>query len=306
MPQRRIWDGTLGLVTRHRRVMIVGCYMLLVRIGDPYLPAGRPKQMSVGWARAKSTEEQNMNRKRPTLIAAAIIGLIAVPTVATAANGGSWLLGRSNSETATTTVTNTAGVPLSLVAKTGYAPLKVNSSTVVTNLNADKLDGLTGTSFLRSTSKAVDADKVDGLDSTAFAKAALTTGTIAHDGYYDGLGAVCPTGSKFVGGGGYMPGVDDFVWYSGPDWNADTETLIPNSWIVIGNHGVGTSNVTCLRPSGGAIAGAATTVDQLFASEYTEGSYEEPMSLMSVEKGQELSDTAIAKVAKVKELRAGK
>lgn len=36
------------------------------------------------------------------------------------------------------------------------------------NLNADKLDGLDQSAFLKSNQKATDADKLDGMDSTAF------------------------------------------------------------------------------------------------------------------------------------------
>ena len=124
-------------------------------------------------------------RKRTILTVSAVIavGVIAVPTAANAANGGSWLLGRSNYESATTTVSNSAGTPLSLVAKTGYAPLKVSSTTKVTNLNADRIDGLDSTNFLRNTGKAVDADKVDGLDSTSFLR---STGKAADANLLDG------------------------------------------------------------------------------------------------------------------------
>src|SRR6478736_2218291 len=56
-----------------------------------------------------------------------LVGATLLGGAAYAANGGSFLLGRSNTETATAALTNTAGSPLSLVAKAGYAPLRVNT-----------------------------------------------------------------------------------------------------------------------------------------------------------------------------------
>ncbi|HET9647915.1 MAG TPA: hypothetical protein VFP34_06750, partial [Microlunatus sp.] len=109
-------------------------------------------------------------KKRSTIIAVAAVAcaFAAVPTVASASNGGSWILGRSNTESATTTVTNSGGTPLTLNSKSGTAPLAVNSGTKVTNLNADKLDGVSSESFLRTTGKAADSDKVDGYHASSF------------------------------------------------------------------------------------------------------------------------------------------
>ena len=226
-------------------------------------------------------------------VGALSLGIIAVPTVASAANGGSWLLGRSNSETATTTVTNSAGTPLRLNAKSGYAPLSVNSTKVNPSFNADLLDGLHASSFLRSTGKAADADKVDGHHASSFAMRSARTGTIVHDGSYDGLGAVCPAGTVFASGGGFAK-YGSAIVYSGPDWDAATGALIPNSWIVLDDSGVGVSNVTCYSPSGAAVPGAATTIDQVDGT--TSSSAGSP-SLMSAERSE-------ASVAKLESLKA--
>ena len=238
-------------------------------------------------------------RKRTILAASAIlaVGMIAVPTSANAANGGSWLLGRTNSESATTTVSNSAKSPaLSLVTPSGVAPLKVNRTTRVDNLNADLLDGVSSGSFLRTTGKAADANLLDGLNSTSFARTSGKTGTIAHDGYWDGMGATCPTGTVFVSGGGYMPECADYIWYSGPDFDYDTGALIPNSWIVIGDYGVGVSNVTCYSPSGKAIPGAATNVSQTTGAD-------DAMLMSASPQDSAPSEAAAAKVAKIKEMR---
>jgi hypothetical protein len=63
--------------------------------------------------------------------------------IAAATNGGSLVLGGSNAETRTTMLKNTGGIPLSLLAKKGAAPLAVNSKKLVKNLNASELGGLT-------------------------------------------------------------------------------------------------------------------------------------------------------------------
>ena len=62
--------------------------------------------------------------------------------VAGAATGGSFLLGRSNHETATATLTSDRGAPLALHAVKGQPPLTVNSSTMVRRLNAAEVGGL--------------------------------------------------------------------------------------------------------------------------------------------------------------------
>jgi hypothetical protein len=78
-------------------------------------------------------------------VVAGAIGVLSVAVgslgVATAANGGSLTLGHHNSATRTTTLADSRGTPLSLRAKHGRPPLRVNSSTKVKHLNADELDG---------------------------------------------------------------------------------------------------------------------------------------------------------------------
>jgi hypothetical protein len=129
---------------------------------------------------------------------------MAMGGTAFAATGGTFILGKSNKADQVTTLTSTTGTALSLKSPSGKAPLAVNRSVVVKNLNADLLDGYhasglarlgttnTGarTTFanpdgipLRLTPKAgsaplqtassvkvanLNADLLDGKDSTAF------------------------------------------------------------------------------------------------------------------------------------------
>jgi hypothetical protein len=60
---------------------------------------------------------------------------------AAAANGAPFLLGSANRETATASLTDTKGTPLSLSAPAGKTPLKVNRRTLVKNLNAQYISG---------------------------------------------------------------------------------------------------------------------------------------------------------------------
>jgi hypothetical protein len=73
----------------------------------------------------------------------ALVILLSANGFAYAANGGSFLLGHSNAETATATLSNSRGTPLSLSAPSGHAPLAVNRSALVSNLNAQYTGGLT-------------------------------------------------------------------------------------------------------------------------------------------------------------------
>ena len=96
-----------------------------------------------------------MNFKRPShgVIVAYLALFVAMTGTATAATGGTLVLGRSNSAGSMTTLTNTSsGTPLRLNARPGYAPMQVNSGTKVTNLNSDKLDGVDSSGFQKKVS----------------------------------------------------------------------------------------------------------------------------------------------------------
>ncbi len=85
---------------------------------------------------------------------------------AAAATGGSFILGRSNTASTPTTLTNTSGTALSLRAPAGEPPLAVSNSTRVARLNADRLDGLTAWSmrgFLRIGTRNIDPSAPDVL-----------------------------------------------------------------------------------------------------------------------------------------------
>src|ERR687898_811077 len=107
-----------------------------------------------------------MARATTVVVGVAImLGLIfGVATSAFGANGGNFILGSlNNTATAITKLTGTVGggpalqvsnpstvtgsTALDLQVATGKAPMKVNRTTKVTNLNADKLDGKDSSTF---------------------------------------------------------------------------------------------------------------------------------------------------------------
>ena len=186
-------------------------------------------------------------RARTAVIVAAFViaGCVLFSTTGASAAVSYVLLGRSNYAASSTNITNSAGTPLGLAAKSGYAPLWVNSTTQVARLNADY---------------------VNGYHASAFAKVTGKTGVIeAAD-----AGAVCPSGTVATGGGGVAFDVDPAdatkitaylpLNYSGPDIDANGN-FVPNSWIVDPVSADANTHIAafveCYNPKG-AVPGAAT------------------------------------------------
>jgi hypothetical protein len=81
--------------------------------------------------------------------------LVALSGGAYAATGGSLILGRSNSASSLTEVSNPRGTAFSFRSKSGRAPFTVNANSVkVSSLNADKVDGLDSTQLQGQTGPA--------------------------------------------------------------------------------------------------------------------------------------------------------
>lgn len=124
------------------------------------------------------------------------IGVIATLLLGTgtavAATGGTFLLGKSNSASTPTSLTNSSGTALVLNSKSGTPPLKVNNTTKATNLNADQLDGIDSTKFARA-----DVGQTNSIYDTGFPL------DVDDDGFNDLLVAVveCPAGTRMTGGG---------------------------------------------------------------------------------------------------------
>ena len=155
----------------------------------------------------------------------AAIVLTGGGVAAYAANGGSLLIGRSNTGTAVTTLTNSAGTPLSLRAKSSaYPPFAVNSSKKVPNLNADWLDGIDGANLVQRTGP-YSATTGNIFGTSDWAPTDPTDPTSPPDETTNLIISIatCPTGTKLTGGG-----VDNFT--------ATGFTLVDspdaNSWVV--------------------------------------------------------------------------
>src|SRR3954454_19460773 len=104
---------------------------------------------------------------------AAFVSGIAVTAVlgggtAFAATGGTFLLGHSNTVKATTTLTSTHGAALALRAKAGKPALSVNTKGLVSNPNADLLDGQHASGFLPVNGQAADSAKLGGKNASSF------------------------------------------------------------------------------------------------------------------------------------------
>jgi hypothetical protein len=108
--------------------------------------------------------------KKSSPVAWFLLGVLVAGGTGTAyaANGGTFRLGKSNSATATTKLTNTKGTALKIISKAGTPPISVGSnSTKVPYLNADKLDGKDSSQF---------QTKITPLTFTALTPAAGWTG----------------------------------------------------------------------------------------------------------------------------------
>lgn len=188
-----------------------------------------------------------MHKSRmPAFVAGAVVALVLGSGTAFAATGGKFILGRSNSATTVTKLTNTRGTALALGAKSGRPALTVSNSTKIPNLNADRLDGLDSSAFARTSGR------------TGYFSSAGTLLDTDSNGSYDTVvaEAYCPAGTVMTGGG-----IEDFTSTGYQIFNApDTG----NAWIVADGitEGSGddgselTADVVCYSPTGAGLAGA--------------------------------------------------
>ncbi len=120
--------------------------------------------------------------------------MFGLASAAFGANGQAWILGNPNVATAITKLAGAAGVngpmlqlinnnagandtALDLRVQAGEAPMRVNSTRKVANLNADRIDNREASSFANGTGGvANNADKLDGKDSTGFQEAGAAAG----------------------------------------------------------------------------------------------------------------------------------
>jgi hypothetical protein len=157
-----------------------------------------------------------MRLSKASFAAGAAAAIVLGSGTAFAATGGNFLLGKSNTAGATTTLSNANGTALSLISKSGYASLKVNRTTKVTNLNSDLLDGKDWTSGQVGTI----------VDYGYYIDLQATFENPAGDGVPDFVAATvsCPPGTKLMGGGGVDGTPNGSLWYNAPNG--------PGTWVV--------------------------------------------------------------------------
>ncbi len=92
-----------------------------------------------------------LRRPSPATIISVIALLFAMSGTAVAATGGDFLLGKSNTATSITSLSNTKGTALSLSSASTKPPLTVSNSVQVPNLNASELGGLAPSAYMTGT-----------------------------------------------------------------------------------------------------------------------------------------------------------
>ena len=169
--------------------------------------------------------------RRPLAIGAAIAASAIVVSgagVGYAANGGSFLLGRVNDATQTTTLNNSASTPLKLVGPAAKAPMVVSSDAKVNRLNADLVDGVDSSAFQRK---------------GAIVREGETTFTPSEGPINRQSRAFCQPGEHAVGGGGHVAALTEdrlgeyytFIVHSNPidaSGEAPTAAGEATGWLV--------------------------------------------------------------------------
>jgi hypothetical protein len=184
-----------------------------------------------------------------SFVAGAVVALIVGSGTAYAATGHGLILGKSNTASSTTTLSNARGTALALNSKAGTAPLRVNRNTKVSNLNADLLDGRDSTSF------ALTAGQTNTISRAG------VLADVDEDGTPDGVIAVatCPAGTHLTGGGGDDVSDDGTLFINSP--------LDRTSWVVASttstltdvNARSITAYAVCYNPRGGVAGGSFRT-----------------------------------------------
>ena len=123
-----------------------------------------------------------MHRPSPATAISLAALVFAMSGTAYAATGGDFLLGKANTATSVTALTNSKGTALSLSASPATPPLKVSNSVQVPSLNASELGGHTSSAFLPTNGTAANSSELGGqpaTDYTTGGQIAIDTATVA-------------------------------------------------------------------------------------------------------------------------------
>ncbi|HEY5018666.1 MAG TPA: hypothetical protein VII59_18005 [Streptosporangiaceae bacterium] len=131
----------------------------------------------------------------PATVAVTLALIIGAAGFADAATGGTFLLGRTNTDNATSVLTDTTGIPLSLNAPSGKSPLSVNSTLQVNRLNAQYVGGQSAKQLQATGGVGLTAPAVDIPLPTQVTTEVAATGELAAGTYY-----VSATAMLYAGG----------------------------------------------------------------------------------------------------------
>jgi len=134
----------------------------------------------------------------PATVAVTVALVIGAAGFADAATGGNFLLGRTNTDNATSVLKDTTGIPLALSAPSGKSPLSVTSTTQVNRLNAQYVGG-DSAAQLRSTGGEGITAAGAGIPLTGSYAPVVATGPLPAGTYYVSASAQLYTAETGVG-----------------------------------------------------------------------------------------------------------
>lgn len=183
--------------------------------------------------------------------AATVISLVALffamSGTAVAATGGDFILGKSNTATSVSSLSNSKGTALKLSSSSTTPPLTVSNSVQVPNLNASELDGQTSSAFLGVNGTAANSAELGGQPASAYLG---VNGTAANSAELGGTPA-----SGYMQGGGHSTGARMTLH---GDNNANfLDSPGANISAYCDRNGVGSGVTFALVNSGGTQSGAS-------------------------------------------------
>jgi hypothetical protein len=128
----------------------------------------------------------------PATVAVTVALIIGAAGFADAATGGNFLVGKTNTDNATTILRDTTGIPLALSAPAGKSPLSVTNSTQVNRLNAQYVGG-DSASQLQSTGGAGSTAAEADIPLTEAYEPMASTGPLPAGTYYVSATALLST-----------------------------------------------------------------------------------------------------------------
>jgi hypothetical protein len=143
---------------------------------------GTKSAASAALARVRSTTRTARSLSPAAVIALSLAFVFGGVGIAGAATGAAFILGRSNTESSTAKLSDSRGTPLSLSAPKNKAPIAVNRSIMVKNLNAQYLGGLSAASLKPTGGDGFNSSNIS-IPSNAYAQVA-TTGPLPAGTYF--------------------------------------------------------------------------------------------------------------------------